>query len=135
MSFLFFAVISKSEKKPFKYQNINSPDIRFADAPANTLLPNPSNLNPSSRQDTKNQVAQNDKNQVPQTPMILNQKQILQQTPSTLTKELLSQSANPALHKQLKYEDSPSSMLINQSCDLASFKYVFYFIQFFNTND
>ncbi|CAF0912481.1 unnamed protein product, partial [Brachionus calyciflorus] len=109
---------SKKSKHPFKQL------LSGSDAPANSLLPNPTNLNSSNRNgsDLKNQGnSSGDKNQVQQTPMILNQKQIIQQTPSTLTKELLSQSANPGLHKQLKYEDSPS-MLINQSCDLASFK-------------
>ena len=40
----------------------------------------------------------------------------LMQTPSTIT--------NSNANKQLRYEDSPASLMINQTCDLAMLKYV-----------
>ena len=60
---------------------------------------------------------------------------MIEQTPSTIVSKqntnntiTNNQINNPNsnniinVHKQLKYEDSPSSLLINQSCDLASLK-------------
>ena len=48
------------------------------------------------------------------------------QTPSTLKSTNVVISATPAigLHKQLRYEESPSAMLNNQPCELGSFKYL-----------
>lgn len=123
-------------EKPFKFQNLFSPDIRFAEAPT-SLLPNNPSMNQSNNLTTNADKTSNLSKQISdqsskqsnpsvsqslQTPLI-NPKQIVQQTPQTIISSNQIQSNNPNIHKQLKYEDSPSSMLINQSCDLASFKY------------
>jgi hypothetical protein len=48
------------------------------------------------------------------------------QTPSTLKSSNnnipLNQTPAIGLHKQLRYEDSPSNMFVNQTCELGSFK-------------
>jgi hypothetical protein len=65
----------------------------------------------------------NNNNQHLTTPQQMQKQQI--QTPSTLKSSNnipLNQTPAIGLHKQLRYEDSPSNMFVNQTCELGSFK-------------
>ncbi len=141
--------------KPFKFENIFSPDIRFTEATSSSssnaasqsvnigglLLGTNSSLtssnvngnNPMKSSNITDQLNLSNKPPLAsssnQMLNMLNTPQQMQkqmQTPSTLKNTNIVISATPAmgLHKQLRYEDSPS-ILNNQTCELGSFKYVF----------
>lgn len=87
-----------------------------------------SSTNGSTKIDQSNKppLASNNSNNNPHltTPQQMLKQQL--QTPSTLksTNNNLALNQTPAmgLHKQLRYEDSPSNMFVNQTCELGSFK-------------
>jgi cell division septation protein DedD len=124
-SFYYFSIsiLKKKQKlkkteKPFKFENIYSPDIRFTEA-SNVTGQASSNVQTiSSSSNAMNKPIIDPQSlaskQISITPQNMT-KQV--QTPATLT----NNGAIVGLHKQLKYEESPS-LKINQSCDMVNVK-------------
>ncbi len=134
-------------EKPFKFENLFSPVIRFTEASGTNSSKNDvsnavnSNNSQQSSNTTSNNKSETNNILSAKPPIILatpqqlsKQAQLMEQTPSTIVSKPNNNNAitnnqnnntnssNINVHKQLKYEDSPSSLMINQSCDLASLK-------------
>ena len=132
-SLSMFSILSILTEKPYKFENIFSPDIRFTEASslatstnATSSNTNGSSILPASSISSSSSAASASKSSSDAKQQLSSMQANLLSTPQNMPKLMQTPSTitNSNANKQLRYEDSPSSLMINQTCDLAMLKYV-----------